>query len=153
MRRWPSWTSSTSYRFELSQALEQDPQACAALKRDHDILKRQMDVIVAAKSKDFDTLTRLAANDPALAQLAIRMLPPNAPGRGRKKMPRMINPARRRYRLCCAAHDVERIQQIWKGEFNKTSRTLSPTAVQIAARRWGFDVNDLIRYRKEKKPF
>jgi len=106
-------------------------------------------VIKAAKAKDARLLTRLTANDPELQQLAYRVLTFKR-GRGRPKGSRATDiVGEKRALLEYAAIDVVRIYDIWQRKLKQRYRTQRPTAIEIAARRWGFDDDEeLRRFRK-----
>lgn len=105
-------------------------------------------VVKAAKAKDANLIKRLTANDPELQQLAVRVLTFRR-GRGRPKgsWPTDIV-GEKRVLLERAAADVHRIYDLWQRELGHRYRTESPTAVEIAARRWGCDLDELKRFRK-----
>ncbi len=104
-------------------------------------------VVKAAKAKDANLIKRLTANDPELQQLAIRVLTYRR-GRGRPKGRPTDIPEETRVDLERAATDVRRIYDLWKRKLGHCYRTDRPTPVEIAARRWGFDVDELKRFRK-----
>jgi ribosomal protein L34 len=105
-------------------------------------------VVKAAKAKDANLIQRLTANDPELQQLAVRVLT-HRRGKGRPKgsWPTDI-PEEKRIALARAAADVRRIYDLWKRKLGFRYRTQTPTAVEIAARRWGFDDDELKRFRR-----
>jgi hypothetical protein len=105
-------------------------------------------VVKAAKAKDTRLLTRLTTTDPELQQLAVRVLTFRR-RRGRPKGSRATDiVGETRVVLERAAADVHRIYDLWQREFGHRYRTERPTAVEIAARRWGADADQLRRFRK-----
>jgi hypothetical protein len=110
-------------------------------------------VVKAAKAKDTRSLLRLTANNPELHQFAIRALTFKR-GEGRPKGSRKTDIAgEKRALLEYAAIDVVRIgdiwqDNIWEDKLRHRNRTQSPTAVEIAARRWDVDVDELTKFRK-----
>ena len=105
-------------------------------------------VMKAAKAKDARLLTRLTANDPELQQLAYRVLS-HKRGRGRPKGSRQTDiVGEERSIFERAAIDVGRIYDLWQRKLGHRYRKERPTAVEIAARRWGLNVDELRRFRK-----
>jgi len=103
-------------------------------------------IVKAAKAKNKKLLWRLAANDYEFQQLALWLL---TRGRGRPKgsWPTDIV-GEKRALLERAAIDVVRICDIWQDKLGHRNRKERPTAVEIAARRWGVDEDELGRFRK-----
>lgn len=122
----------------------------SALAKKRAPLAKGRAVILAVKNKDENKLLQLI-RDPKLARLVVREFTRKLPiGRGRKKgdsRPADINPFLRYVRMN-AADDVKRIRSIWKQTFNKQNRTDDPTALGIAARRYGLAEDDLDNWRK-----
>lgn len=106
-------------------------------------------LVQAVEARDTTTINRLTANEPELQRLAIQLLTQKRE-RGRKKgdrrdtdhKPHTLEVLRE------AARDVTRIYDIWKRDFGKRNRSNHPTAVDIAAGRWGLDPEEIVRYRK-----
>jgi hypothetical protein len=132
-------------------------------------LKRQQlraRVVKAAKAKDARLVLRLTAKDPELQQLADQLLTPK---RGRPKGSRKKDIVDKNKRVISAdivgeerdlleraACDVYRIYDLWQDtiwEDNRSHRyrTQSPTAVEIAARRWGVDAEKLMNFKRNFK--
>ena len=132
-------------------------------------LKRQQlraRVVKAAKAKDMRLLWRLTAKDPEVQQLADQLLTRK---RGRPKGSRKKDIVDKNKRVISAdivgeerdlleraAIDVYRIYDLWQDtiwEDNRSHRyrTQSPTAVEIAARRWGVDAEELRNFKRNFK--
>ena len=103
-------------------------------------------VVKAVKAKDTRLLLRLTANNRELQQLADRLL---IPKRGRPKGSRKTDiKGEKRALLEYAAIDVVRIGDIWQDKLEHRYRTRRPTALEIAARRWGVGVDELRKFRR-----
>jgi hypothetical protein len=103
-------------------------------------------VIMAARAGDYDMLARLADTED-LRQLAFRR---RKPGRAKgEPRPRDLPQTTK---WCCeeALADVDRIHQLWKNKLGKCNRSAAPTAMEIAARRCGVDVDVLDNFKKNR---
>jgi hypothetical protein len=142
------WTNrALDSMFEPSAAdiaREQDPTPVF-----HQELSTQLKrgrVIVAARAGESETLARLATT-PELLRLALK---PHKRGREKgEQRPRDL-PQLAKWGCIEALADVEHIRRIWKNEFGKRNRSESPTAMEIAARRWGIDPEVLITFKKNR---
>jgi hypothetical protein len=106
-------------------------------------------VIVAARAGDHEILAWLADTE-ELRRLAFKRHQ-----RGREKGERRPRDLSQLTKWCCeeALADVEHIRQIWKNEptYRKRNRAMDPTAIGIAARRWGIEVDTLINFKKNRR--
>jgi hypothetical protein len=113
-------------------------------------------VIQAVKAKDTRLLLRLTANDPELQQLWLLTLKRRGRPKGSRKTDivgkkRIISAdivGEEREVLEYADADVPRIYDLWQRQLGHRNRKESPTAVEIAARRWGVGVAKLRKFRK-----
>lgn len=99
----------------------------------------------AIQAQDFQALADMA---PLLRRLGAKRDP-----RGREKGERRPDdlPESVREALPHASADVGRIRDIWFHRFGKRNRGADPTAIQIAARRWGIDPSYLEGYKKRSR--
>jgi hypothetical protein len=136
-------------RARVVQAVKAAKAAKAAKSKD-----KAAKAAKAAEAKD--RIKRLTGNDPELLQLAIGEF---TRGQGRPKGSKKTDiKVKKRELLEYAAIDVERIHYIWQNTIwedkrGHRNRTQTPTAVEIAARRWGFGVGELRKFRKNFASF
>jgi hypothetical protein len=153
-RHLEEWTLDQLDKLDNELVTERDIEAMQSdefFKWSEEQFRRQQQrarVVKAAKAKDTRLLTRLTTNDPELLQLAYRILS-HKRGQGRPKGSRQTDiVGEERALLEYAAIDVVRIYDLWQRKLGHRYRKESPTAVEIAARRWGVGVNELRRFRK-----
>lgn len=105
-------------------------------------------VKIAARAGHYETVARLA-DTVELRRLALSSLDHR---RGREIGDQRPNDLPQTTKRCCeeALADVEHIRQIWKTTYGKRNRSASPTAMEIAARRWGIDDTLLINFKKNR---
>jgi hypothetical protein len=156
-RRLEEWTLDQLDKLDNELATERDIEIMLLMNTDEfhewseEQFRRQQQrarVVKAAKAKDANLIKRLTANDPELQQLAVRVLTLRR-GVGRPKGSRptdIVGEERSIFER--AAADVHRIYDLWQRKLKHRYRTESPTAVEIAARRWGVGAGQLRRFRK-----
>jgi hypothetical protein len=107
-------------------------------------------VILAVRAKDRATVERLA-DTPELRQLALReALRQHRRGREKgEQRPRDL-PQTTKWGCEEALEDVEHIRRIWKRHYGRRNRAMEPTAIEIAARRWGIKDETLINFKKNR---
>jgi hypothetical protein len=98
--------------------------------------------------KATEALDKLIGDDHKLRALVLDKL--RQRGRGRKKGERRPNDwtSDERHELEAALKNVERIRQVWRINFGRVNRSEPPTAMEIAAGMYGFDEDDLVRFKK-----
>lgn len=115
---------------------------------------KRREVVAAAMARDVEALVRLADTE-ELRRVAFGIAFPQPRGRGRAKGEPRPGDLPRDLKEACkfAMRDVERIQSIWMEHLGKRNRgpSAAPTAVDIAARRWGIVPDTLINYRKNRR--
>lgn len=111
--------------------------------------RKRAQIRAAIKRKDRKILAQL---DPQLVWATL------LPGRGRKKGESRPGDLPWYTRASCelAASDIDRIREIWNRPppdqgYGRQNRSAAPTAVQIAARRWGLSEETLINFRKNQR--
>jgi hypothetical protein len=152
IERFEAWTNKQlDAMFErpdehLIQLSLLDPKFVASGEKQASEQRKRGGVIVAARVGDHETLARLA-NTEELLRLAFKRHK-----RGREKGERRPRDLRQLTKWCCeeALADVEHIRQIWKNAYGKRNRTSEPTAIGIAARRYGIEVDTLINFKKNR---
>jgi hypothetical protein len=102
--------------------------------------QRRSLVIDAIKKKDWETFERLADT----VELR-RLRRPRKRGRPPSRASALLSFGREG-----AAEDVERIRKIWHQHYKKQNRSDPPTAIEIAARRYGMEPDELINYLKNR---
>ena len=105
-------------------------------------------VILAVQAKDHAAVEQLA-NTEELRRLALReALTPHRRGREKGESRPRDYPPTLKWSLPDALADVDHIRRIWKREYGLRNRAAAPTAMDIAARRWGIDPEVLITFKK-----
>ena len=149
IKRFEAWTNARlDEMFEprsdehLIQLSLSDPKFAASVEAG---AKRRR-VITAARARDTAALTRLADTE------ELRRLAFSPHRRGREKGEPRPRDLPQLTRWCCeeALADVKRIRQIWKRHYGRQNRTIEPTAIEIAARRWGIKDETLINFKKNR---
>lgn len=108
-------------------------------------------LIQAVRSKDQAAVARLADTE-ELKRLAFRVAFEKH-GRGREKGEGRPQDYSQHLKAALeeASREIGLIRKIWASEFNgKRNRSNDPTAIDIAARRWGIDPGALINFRKNR---
>jgi hypothetical protein len=158
IKRFEEWTNARlDEMFEprpdehLIQISLQDPKFATAVEHEASTRLKRGRVIMAARAGDTAALARLADTE-ELRRLAFRRH-----RRGREKGERRPRDLAELTRWCCeeALADMERIHQIWQRPppygYGRRNRAIDPTAISIAARRWGIeDVDTLINFKKNR---
>ncbi len=144
------WTNrALDAMFEPSAAdiaSEQDPTHSPIFHQELSAQLKRGRVIVAARGSDHETLARLATT-PELLRLAFK---PHRRGREKgEHRPRDLSQLTK-WGCIEALADVEHIRRIWKNEYGLRNRSESPTAMEIAARRWGINAEVLITFKKNR---
>jgi hypothetical protein len=166
IKRFEAWTNAqldeipTWFEEEFGQTaanmtcddylLLQDPKFAAEVEHEASARLKRSRVIRAAREGDHDTLARLADTE-ELRRLALP-LAFRRHRQGREKgewRPRDL-PQTTKWRCEEALADVKRIRQIWKQHYGRRNRTIEPTAIGIAARRWSIKDNTLINFKKNR---
>jgi hypothetical protein len=148
-----AWTNAQLDELEKLEELAYDPRrdpfhifhpTAALLEQDNAQRLKRGRVILAVEAGDHETFARLA-DTPELRRLAFK----------RHKRGRETGDSRPRdipqlTKWCCeeALADVVHIRRIWKQTYGLRNRAMSPTAMEIAARRHNIDPEVLIDFKK-----
>jgi hypothetical protein len=102
----------------------------------------------AAEEQDDKELARLVDAHSALTRLAFQqVLRQHIRGREVGDPRDTDIPPVLKIKLTLAKLDVKRIRCIWKDKLGFRNRSITPTPYEIAAERWGLNVEQLIRFR------
>src|SRR5262249_8712174 len=153
-QRLEAWTNARldEYYFDLvdphhEMELMSDEKFISDTEQHIGRMLKQGRVIGAAKRKDLPALLPLVKDDPELLRLADHWLSrPHNVGREPGEPRPGDHSDMIRWSLPDASRDVEQIRRIWKRRLGFVNRKEDPTAVDIAARRWGLDPQTLINY-------
>jgi hypothetical protein len=166
IKRFEAWTNArldeipTWFEEEFGQTaanmtrddylLLQDPKFAAAVEQDASTRLKRSRVIRAARAKDHEAIARLA-DTVELLRLALRLMSKRHQ-RGREKGEPRPGDLSQLTRRCCeeALADVKHIRRIWESEYGLRNRAMDPTAMDIAARRWGIKDEVLENFKKNR---
>jgi len=103
-------------------------------------------VLLAREAQDHEALARLADTE------ELRRLAFQRHKQGREKGEHRPRDRRPVLKICLedAANDVDRIRDLWQRAYNRRNRTKEPTAIAIAARRYGVKETQLVNFRKNR---